>query len=541
MLASRLLGLARDVATAAVLGLSGEGVMDAFVLAFRVPNLFRRLFGEGALAASYLPVLTEELERDRQRAWQFTSVTLTLLAVLLAGIVVLGEAGLAAALWCGAGDRQTTLLLGLSAVLLPYLLLVCLAAQLSATLQALGRFGLPALAPALLNIGWLAGVWVAASLLELDHAGRAYVLAVSILVAGCVQVAVQARALGRLGFRFHYDWQASRVAVVRVVRATAPMVLGLAVTQINTFLDSLMAWGLTAPASGEPIAWLGGLVDYPFRHGAAAAIYFAERLYQFPLGILGVAVATVIFPALSRHAARGARQELGADLSLALRLVLFLGLPASAGLVLMAQPLATLFFLHGDVTPEDATRVARVIACYGVGVWAFCASPALVRGFYARGDQRTPLRMAGIAMAVNVVLNLVLVWPLGECGLALSTSLAAMVQLAGLALAFDRDERTLTWHALGRSVWQSAVATAGMAAACVLVLAALPSDGNWTLLRVVGPVAAGMVAVFVIARLLGMYELSLLLPKRALFPHRWSKTPAAAGGGQGVSQAATIR
>jgi putative peptidoglycan lipid II flippase len=182
-----------------------------------------------------------------------------------------------------------------------------------------------------------------------------------------------------------------------------------------------------------------------------------------------------------------------------------------------------------------------VIACYGVGVWAFCASPALVRGFYARGDQRTPLRVAGIAMAVNVLLNLMLVWPLGECGMALSTSLAAVVQLAGLAWAFDRAERTLAWHALGRSVWQSAVATAGMAAACVLVLAALPSGGHSAVFRVAGPVAAGMAAVFVIARLLGMDELAMLLPRNARFSRRSSKTPAPPGGCQAVSQAATIR
>jgi putative peptidoglycan lipid II flippase len=319
------------------------------------------------------------------------------------------------------------------------------------------------------------------------------------------------------------------------------MVLGLAVTQINTFLDSLMAWGLTAPTAGVPIAWLGGLVDYPFRHGAAAAIYFAERLYQFPLGILGMAVATVIFPTLSRHAARGASRELGADLSLALRLVLLLGLPASAGLVLLAGPLAELFFLHGEVTADDATRVARVIACYGVGVWAFCASPALVRGFYARGDQRTPLRMAGLAMAVNVVLNMLLVWPLGECGLALSTSLAAAIQLAGLTWAFDRNGATLTWHALRRSLWQSGVATAGMVAACGLVLAAVPSAGHGGLPRVAGAVVAGMAAVGVIARLFAMDELDLVWPRRQPRDLRSGQTQAPASGPQGVSQAATIR
>ncbi|HEY5311127.1 MAG TPA: lipid II flippase MurJ, partial [Pirellulales bacterium] len=476
------------------------------------------------------------------RAWQFASVGLALLAALLAAIVVLGEGGLAVAAWFWAGDRQAMQLLGLSAALLPYLLLVCLAAQLSATLQALGRFGLPAFAPALLNAIWLIGVWLAASAFDLGHQQRAYVVAVSILVAGCVQVAVQARALGRLGFRWHYNWQASRAAVIKVVAATGPMVLGLAVTQINTLCDSLMAWGLTAPAPGRAIGWLGGVVDYPFRPGAAAAIYFAERLYQFPLGILGVAVATVIFPSLSRHAARGATRELGAELSVGLRLVLLLGLPASAGLVLLCEPLATLFFRHGEVTAADAARLSRMIACYGLGVWAFCASLVLVRGYYARGDQRTPLRMAWLAMGVNVLLNLLLVWPLGECGLALSTSLAGVVQLAGLAWAFDKHQRTLAWPALRRSAWQAATTTAGMAACSSLALMALPVGGHWALWRVAGPVAAGMIAVFVIARLLGMDELALLWPQRRRnHPAQPAETRVLAPGSRPVSHAAAIR
>lgn len=551
-LASRVLGLARDMATVSLLGLSGDGVMDSFVLAFRLPNLFRRLFGEGALAASYLPVLTQELEHDRQRAWQFSSAVLALLTVLLAAVVVLGEIGLATAAWLWADNAQDILLIGLSAALLPYLLLICLAAQLATSLQALGYFGLPAAAPAILNVVWLLGAWLAGQCFELNHQQRAYVLAVSILVAGCIQVLVQARALRQVGFRFQTNWQASRQAVLRVAMATGPIVVGLAVTQINTLLDSLMAWGLTADAAGQPIGWLAGMVDYPFRPGAAAAIYFAERLYQFPLGMLGVAVATVIFPALSRHAARGARRELGSDLSQGLRLVLFLGVPASVGLVLLAEPLATLFFRHGDVTAADAGRLARVIACYGVGVWAYCASPVLVRGYYSLGDQRTPLRMAWLAMAVNVLLNLVLVWPLGECGLALSTSLAAVVQVAGLAWAFDRVgtaqgnvcpaasllgrfERMLDWAALWRSAWQSVLCTAGMTAGCLLVAALVPAGSGWNLLRVAALVVAGMAVVLLVGRMLRMEEMAMLLPEGRLPQLRRRPAPSAVAAASGHS------
>src|SRR6185312_894541 len=416
-LASRLLGMVRDMATASLLGLSGDGVMDAFVVAFRIPNLFRRLFGEGALAASYLPVLSAKLEQNRQAAWQLASVTLVWLAVILAGAVVIAEGVCAAAWWLYGDVPGMKLLLGLSAVMLPYLFFICLAAQVSGTLHALAHFSTPALAPTLLNICWLAAIWLVAPRLTDNKELQAYVLACSVLVAGVLQLAAQIPALGRLGFRFDYNWQAGRDGLRQIVGSMGPMVIGLAVTQINTFFDSLLAWGLSAPADGaERIAWLGGAA-YPLEQGAAAAIYYGERLYQFPLGLLGMAVATVIFPALSRHAARGEHDRLGEDLTLGLRLVLFLGVPAGAGLTLISEPLARLLFERGEFTAEDTARVASMIRCYGIGVWAFCAAPVIVRGYYALGDRTTPLKAGIVAMALNVGLNLALVWPMAEAGL----------------------------------------------------------------------------------------------------------------------------
>ena len=197
-LASRVLGMLRDATTANLLGLAAGGVMDAFVLAFRVANLARRLLGEGALATSYLPVLTAELERDRQAALSLAATVLTRLAAVLTLLVLAGEA-ICGLLWicCGPGDAR--LLVGLTAAMLPYLWFICLAAQLSATLQALGKFRLPALAATLLNLGWLAGAWWVAPHVAGTAAGRAYALAGSIVVAGALQAAIQLAALGRLG------------------------------------------------------------------------------------------------------------------------------------------------------------------------------------------------------------------------------------------------------------------------------------------------------------------------------------------------------
>ncbi len=370
-LASRVLGMLRDMATAAILGLSGGGVMDAFVLAFRIPNTFRRLFGEGALAASYLPVISAELERQPHRAWKLASVLFAHLAGLLLFLVLAGEAALGV-LALAFDSPEIRLFASLAAVMLPYMLLICLAAQASATLHALGHFALPALVPTILNVVWLVAAVAVAPWISPDKAVQAHVLAVAILVAGVLQLAVQIPLLRARGFRFDYDPRSAREKFTLILKAMGPMTVGLMITQINSLIDSLVAWLLSSPSpDGGPISWLGGCLDYPMAQGAVGALYYAERLYQFPLGILGLAVATAIFPLLSRHAARNDQPRFSQDLTLGLRLVLFLGVPASAGLVLLAEPLARLLFQHREFTSQDALRTARVIAGYSWGVWAY--------------------------------------------------------------------------------------------------------------------------------------------------------------------------
>ncbi len=514
-LASRVLGMIRDMATASLLGLSSGGVMDTFVVAFRIPNLFRSLFGEGALVASYLPALSAELEKDRTAAWRLASATLTWLAIVLAGLVLVGEA-ICGAAWLADGSADTRLLAGLSGVLLPYLVFICLAAQAAATLNALGHFSVPALAPTILNLCWLAGAWFVAPWFAPDKQAQAYVLAWAILVAGVLQFAVQWPMLRRLGFRFEYDFAASRTAFWRIVRAMAPVTLGLTVTRINTLLDSLMAWGLAAaPGTGGRIAWLGGAVRYPLTQGAAAAIYYGERLYQFPVGILGIALATAIFPLLSRHAARGDRRQMGADLTFGLRLVLFLGLPASAGLMLLAEPLARLLFERGQFTADDTARAARMIACYASGVWAYCALPVVVRGYYALGDLTTPVKVAVGAVALNVSLNLLLIWPLAEAGLAVATAVSAIAQIVVLSAVFSRRLAPIDWPVLARSAWRTALTTLAMAAAGSAVLGATWPAGDLVgkLAQVSLPVAAGAAVYFAAAWLLGGGELKAIFSR----------------------------
>jgi putative peptidoglycan lipid II flippase len=516
-LVSRVSGLLRDMATAPLFGLSGGGVMDAFVIAYRIPNLFRRLFGEGALTASYLPVLAAALESDTRRAWQLASVMFTWLAVLLSAVVLLSEGVfvLVSAIW---GEVPGVgLLMGLAAVMMPYLMLICLAAQITATLHALTHFTVPALTPAVLNLTWLAAAWLVAPRFAPNQHAQAYVLAVSVLVAGGLQVGVQLPMLRRYGFRYDYNLAASSQALRQIGRTLAPMLLGLAVTQINTFIDSLIAW-LLAQAPGGPrhIAWLGGGVRYPMQQGAAAAIYYGERMYEFPLGLVGLAVATAIFPLLSRHAARGDRRQLGADMTLGLRLVICLGVPAGMGLIILAEPLARLLFERGHFTAHDTARTARIIACYASGVWAYCASHVVVRGFYALGECGTPVRIAAGVVGLNLTLNLLLVWPLAEAGLAVSTSVSAAVQVAVLGAIFSRRQAPLGWTELAATAARTIAATLLMAAVGYGTLGLIAPAGALVgkLVRVAVPVGMCGATYAIAYWLLGGRELGMLLTGR---------------------------
>ena len=509
-LASRSLGLVRDMATAALLGLAGGGVMDSLVVGLRIPNLFRKLFAEGALSVSYLPVMTRLLEQDRRHAWQLASVLLTCLALFLTLLVLIGE-GICALILLFWGDVPgMSLLIGLTAVMLPYMLFICLAAQVAATLHTLSHFAVPALAPILLNVCWLIGIWVICPYFAPNQAAQAYVIAVCVVVAGVLQLGVQIPFLFGHGFRFDFNWAAGRGALLEVLRSMGPMVIGLAVTQVNTLMDSVIAWGLAADPDGpQRIAWLGDAVAYPMKQGAAAAVYYGERLYQFPLGVLGIAVATAIFPLLSRHAVRGDREQLGADLTLGLRMVLMLGIPASVGLIMLAEPIASLLFQHGEFTAKDTVRTAQMIGCYSIGVWAFCALPVIVRGFYALGDRTTPVRVGMTMVGLNLTLNLTLIWPFAECGLAISTAISAALQVVILTAIFSRRKSRIYWQSLMTTTARTLIATGLMWIVGRTVLGVLPDGAAISLraLRTVGPLTASVGTYFAVYYFLGGREM----------------------------------
>ena len=424
-LISRLLGMVRDVATAALFGLAENGVMDAFVVAFRIPNIFRRLFGEGALSASALPVLTEKKEADPLSIWQLVS---TLLGVVLLTMTMLTLAAefLCGLLWYWAdGMVEYRLVIGLSAVMLPYLLFIAMASVASAALHAFNHFSTPAFVPILLNLIWIIVALGIAPYWKDSPVAQAYLIAIAVLLGGILQFVVQVPILKRFGMRWNWNWNASRTTIQRIMRQLIPMAVGLAILPINTLVDTVVAWVFSAQKTDTVIPWIGEKSVYPLEEGTVAAIYFAERLYQFPVGLLGVVIGVVAFPALSRHANSGDRKKFVGKIIQALRANLFFAIPATAGLILLSEPLTSLLFRHGAFTETDTLRTAQMVAAYACGIWAYSTLPILIRGFYASEDSKTPFHL-GIAVVVfNGFADLTCIWLLGETGLAYASAVAA--------------------------------------------------------------------------------------------------------------------
>ncbi len=470
---SRILGMFRDVAMAATFG--AGPVMDAFSVAFRIPNLARRLFGEGAQTSAFLPAFLHELEHaGKTSAQQLASGMFWSLAAILTVIVLVCEAVLFGYWLLVDSSPDVQLLTELLILLIPYLLFICLAALQSAVLHSLQRFAVPALLPILLNIIWLLAIPIAC--MGTPHAEeRIRLVAAGILIGGLVQLVVSIKAAAQSGYPLGKTLQIVRNKLWPIYAAMVPILFGISITQINTVLDSLIAWGL-APSSG-PAGDVSriGLRQWILPHGTASALYFGQRMYQFPLGVFGVALGTILFPRLALHAQRSDRTRFLDDLRGGLRLTICIGGPAGLGLMLLARPITALLFQHGRFQGDDTELTAMMILAYGSAVWAFVALLVVSRAFYALGDRITPLRMGLIAVAANVILDIVLLPHLGGPGLAWATSGAAVFQALFSIRLLERKLQHSLMRPMVRTLIQTAIATLAMSAMV-----------EWTLPRQIG-------------------------------------------------------
>jgi len=519
-LASRVLGLARDAALAHVLG--AGLLMDAYSQAFQMPNLLRRLFGEGALSAAFIPVFTDYLERgDRRSANRFMSLMIVLLVAALAAVTLVVVGGLLVARHFTADLPKWHLIFGLAAVMFPFAITICLVALLQAALNCVRHFAAPALAPILLNVFIIGGAVAAGLTLAEDPVAQAYLIGGTIVLAGIGQVLIQVPALLKKGLAFRPAWDLRHPGLRRVLRLMGPMVLAIGVIQINAFMDATIANVFSPYAAGrETFTLAGRQIAFPMETGAASMLYFGQRLYNFPLGVFAIALATVIFPELSRRAHRGDTAGLGRVASHGLRLAVFITVPAALGLMLVCEPLLRLWLEHGRFAdrPEAVVRAAWVTRAYALGIWAYSANHMLLRAFYASEDTRTPLKVAMAAAAANFGLNLVLIWPMAERGLALATALSAMGQFAVLGALVSRRLAHVAWREVLATAGRTLLATVAMAAAtAAAVYWAAPAVG-WTgragaLLELVLGVVAGVAAFIAAAWALRMPELADLVAR----------------------------
>jgi putative peptidoglycan lipid II flippase len=497
-LVSRVTGLLRDGALSRIFGVGG--VTDAFFFAFMIPNLFRRLFGEGAVSAAFLRAYARLDKSDPPAARRLATLTVAIMIVGLGGITVVGELLLLGGLRFG--DSEQHLVVRLTMIMLPYMPMVCLVAILGSMLQVHGRFAPSAAVPIVMNVCMIAAV---VGLVELcgdeNKGGHITVVSASLLVAGVLQLAWMAWALRDRRWLVR-DAAAAREPMKDVLRQAGPMILGLGVLQLNVFLDGLIA---SYPTTVGPTVFG---VEYPLTGGAMAAVSYAQRLYQFPLGVFGIAIATAIFPALARQS-----DDLDAFrdiLRRGLRLVVFIGLPASAGLMLIGPLLVSVIYEGGIFGAGDSQRVAFVLYGYASGVWAYSMIHVLTRAFYARGDSATPVKVAVWMVLLNLALNCTLIWtPLREAGLAWSTAICATIQACVLLGLVRRHARGVLDAGVLAGAARTTVITALMVLAVGAVVIALPDPASWgqTLLNLLAAVGSGSLVVSVAAAGLRMPEL----------------------------------
>ena len=450
-LLSRILGLVRDILTASFFG-TGLAV-SAFVVAFTIPNLLRKLLGEGALTGAFVPVFTEYLEKKGiKEGWRVASIIFTLVMIILAGVVLAGFI----IIWLVTNtfdlSEKYLLVFRLLRIMLPYLFFICLVGLSMGILNSLRHFIIPALSPVILNLVWIISLFLLCPRFGNTPEERIFGLAVGIVIGGIIQLSLQIPVLRRKGFPFQFlpDWH--NPAVKKIALLMGPGILGLAVFQLNTVVDRFLALVI-----GE---------------GAPAALYYGNRLVQFPLGIFGIAFATAALPVMARLMAREKIEEFKDAFSHSLRNVLLVTIPAAVGLIVLRRPIITLLFQRKAFGISSTEATAWVLLFYGLGLPAFAALKIITQGFYSFQDTRTPVKVGFGAMLLNLALNLMVVYTpwlrvhLREGGLALSTSIAAFLNLGVLFYLFRRRLGPIRGRATASFLVRVSLSTVLMGVVC---------------------------------------------------------------------------
>jgi putative peptidoglycan lipid II flippase len=434
---SRILGFIRDIILANLFG--ANAAADAFYIAYRIPNLLRELFAEGSMSSAFIPVFTEyHSTRSKQETWELASAAFTTLLTLVTFVTLAGIIAAPSIVWLlapglhdQANQLATTTLL--TQIMFPYLLFVSLAALAMGILNSLHSFAVPALAPVFFNVCVIFFAVVISPFFE-----QAIVaVAIGIVVGGSAQFLMQLPALRKKDFLFSWNFHPWHPGVKKMGLLLIPSLLGLAVTQINLTISTILA---------------------SYFQGGPTYLFYGMRLIQFPLGIFGVAMATAILPSLSSQAARGAIDEVRETVNFGLRMVLFIILPSMVGLMLLRTPIIHLFLEHGAFSARDTVGTASALLGFSVGLWAFASYRILATAFYSLQDTRTPAIVAVVSVGMNIGLSLWLMQSLQHTGLALAAGLAAMGSTLILITILGNRLQGLLWEKLGTSLGRTGIA-----------------------------------------------------------------------------------
>lgn len=417
---SRIVGFMRDMVIANLFGATGS--VDAFLLAFKIPNFMRRLFAEGAFSQAFVPVLSDyKTHHDPQAIQQFISKVFCALFTVLLVLSILGVLGAPwlIRLFAPGFDPDGNRFLLASQLLqltFPYILFISLTAFAAGVQNAYGKFAMPAFTPVLLNVSLIgAAFWIAPYC-----ANPIQSLAWGVLIAGVVQLLFQIPFLVKLGMLPHWVWDWRAPEVKRILKLMGPAVIGGSVMQINLLIDTVFASFLPA--------------------GSLTWIYYSDRLLEFPIGVFGVALATVVLPHLSHKYAEKNQAEFSASIDWSLRWILLIGLPATIGLVLLAGPILATLFQYGQFAAFDVIMAAKSLMTLSLGLTCFLAVKILVSAFYARQNTAFPVKVAILAVGVNIIFNFLLIKPMAHAGLTLASSLASMTNVGLLLIVLVRQK-----------------------------------------------------------------------------------------------------
>jgi putative peptidoglycan lipid II flippase len=452
ILCSRILGLLREVIFTSLFGASKN--MDAFLTAFRAPNMLRDLFAEGALSTAFVTTFSARIATDGdQSAWRLASKVATLTIIFMSALTVLGvifAPALITVLAPGFAPDKAELTISLTRIMFPFILLVSLAALLMGMLNAKNVFGMPAMASSFFNLGSIVGGVGFGWLLDPHFGSRALIgLSLGTLVGGLLQLLVQVPSLARVGFRFKPDFNWRDPGVRKIISLMIPATIAASAVQVNVAVNSGFASGL----GDGPMTFLN----------------IAFRVMQLPLGLFGVAIATVTLPLVSRSAALGNTEEFRGAIAHSLRLVMLLTIPSAIGLIILAEPIISLIYQHGRFTAESMRQTAAALRFYAIGLAAYAGVKVLAPAFYAVGKKQLPMLVSLFSIGVNFGLNWFFRFRLGwdHRGLALSTSLVAITNFVLLYMMMRRHAARLETRTLLFTLAKLALAGLALALVCL--------------------------------------------------------------------------